>query len=208
VAQQDTYQYVAAHILRERRQTQPSLRGTSQRCKTLLWMHGTLNQRLSRILDRFPISGQCAIVYGCKKSETNPRNGYNLTTTSHQKKSIERSKSGPKNGRYPIFQPQYQDHELRRREDHPQRTKHAPMRQEPTKGEPKAKRGEAPQLKRNRAHKIDHQWGLHRLHHAHDNYHYTPRKKCTWKKQVQGHRKVFRRKNEGQEPRRFLRLEK
>jgi hypothetical protein len=41
------------------------------------------------------------------------------------------------------------------------------MGQEPKRGVPKAKGGEAPQPRRNHAHRIDHQGGLHRLHRVH-----------------------------------------
>lgn len=142
-------------------------------------IHGALHQRLSRSLGRLPTSGQRATIYGCKPSATKPRNGYNLTIASRRRKSKERSRSVLKNGRYPKFQPRNKAHDLRCRTDQPQRTKQAPMVQEPRREMHKAKRGEAPQPRRSRAHRINHQGGLHRLHRAQNNHPYTQRRSAS-----------------------------
>jgi hypothetical protein len=67
--------------------------------------HGTLHQRLSKILDKFPTLGQRAIVCGWKQREIKTRNGYNSNTVSCRRKSKEKSSSGPRSGRYLRFQP-------------------------------------------------------------------------------------------------------
>jgi hypothetical protein len=82
------------------------------------------------------------------------------------------------------------------------------MGKEPKIGVPKAKRGEAPQPRRNHIHRIDRQGVIYRLHYAQDNHHHTQRNKCAWKNQAQAHRRSLRRKNKGYETRIFLSLEK
>jgi hypothetical protein len=183
VVQQDTYHYAAAQTPRERKTN-----------TDIFVRYFTEMQDL--IADTWCITPETVQEFGqvsnfremchslwMQAKETKPRNGYNSTTVMQEE--IQREvQEWPEEWKVPeIPTMQYQDHKLRCREDQPQCTKQAPMGQEPKRGVPKAKRGEAPQPRRNHAHRIDHQGGLHRLHRAQNNHQYTQWKKCAWKRQ-------------------------